>query len=294
MPDEKRRRIAQETLDIYAPLAGRIGMQEHAGGARGSRVRRARSGGPQLHRHGVLRGSRRKTADRIGRIAEQINEEARRHGIEAESTAARKRAYSIWRKLKGKQLNFEQLSDIFGFRVIVKTSDDCYHALGIVHTTWRMVPERFKDFISNPKPNGYRSIHTTVIGPAASASKCRSAPRTCTKSPNAASPPMRSMRTALVPRRRCLARESKRLCMACAGRWSCSRRVPTRREFLEHTKLELFHDQVFCFTPKGKLIACRARATAIDFAYAVHTDVGNMAVGCKINGKIAAARLGAR
>ena len=189
--------------------------------------------------------------------------------------------------MERKSVGFEQLSDIFGFRVVVKTLAECYQALGIVHTTWPVVPGRFKDYISTPKQNDYRSIHTTVIGPrASSASSCRSAPARCTRSPNTASPRTRSTRTMPARRPRC--------CRARSSAYAWLRRTiellaegSNPEEFLEHTKLELFHDQVFCFTPKGKLIALPRKATPIDFAYAVHTDVGNTAVGCKINGKIA-------
>ena len=105
------------------------------------------------------------SGDRIGRIADQLKRKLAERGIDAWVSGRAKRPYSIWRKLKDKQLNFESLSDIFGFRMIVKTEEDCYRALGVLHTNWHMVPERFKDFISNPKTNGYRSIHSTVIGP---------------------------------------------------------------------------------------------------------------------------------
>ncbi len=166
---ENRRRIAQETLDIYAPLAGRIGMQnmreeledlafaEIEPEARSSIVTRlARLDAP--------------SGERIGRIADQLKRKLAEHGIDAWVYGRRQAGpFSIWRKLQNKQLNFEQLSDIFGFRVIVKSPEDCYRALGVLHQAWRMIPERFKDFISNPKTNGYRSIHTTVIESGAAA-----------------------------------------------------------------------------------------------------------------------------
>ncbi len=161
---EKRRRIAQETVDIYAPLAGRIGMQnmreeledlafaELDPEARNSIV-------THFARLDMVGG------DRVGRIADQIKRKLAEHGLDAWVYGRGKRPFSIWRKLQTKKLNFEQLSDIFGFRVIVGSTADCYRALGVIHTSWQMVPERFKDFISTPKTNGYRSIHTTVIGP---------------------------------------------------------------------------------------------------------------------------------
>ena len=161
---EKRRRIAQETVDIYAPLAGRIGMQNMREELEDLAFAEIN---PEARNSIVTRLARLDAAsgERIGRIAEQIKQKLDQNGIQATVYGRAKRPYSIWRKLKDKQLNFEQLSDIFGFRVIVRTQDDCYRALGILHSNWRMIPERFKDFISNPKTNGYRSIHTTVIGP---------------------------------------------------------------------------------------------------------------------------------
>src|SRR5471030_2414831 len=161
---EKRHRIAQETQDIYAPLAGRIGMQN-------MREELEDLAFAELNpdeRNSIVTHLTRLEAssgDRIGRIADQIKRKLAEHGMEAWVYGRAKRPFSIWRKLKDKQLNFETLSDILGFRVIVKTEDDCYRALGVLHTNWQMVPARFKDFISTPKTNGYRSIHTTVIGP---------------------------------------------------------------------------------------------------------------------------------
>jgi len=222
----------------------------------------------------------------ISEIERQLTKKLADRGIQAKVSGRRKRAYSIWRKMERKSVGFEQLSDIFGFRVVVNTMADCYQALGIVHTTWPMVPGRFKDYVSTPKANDYRSIHTTVIGP--SQQRVELQIRTVDMheiaeygiaahalyKDNAGSPT------------EMLSRESS------AYAWL--RRTiellaegSNPEEFLEHTKLELFHDQVFCFTPKGKLIALPRKATPIDFAYAVHTDVGNTAVGCKINGKIA-------
>src|SRR6201986_4158399 len=161
---EKRRRIAQETLDIYAPLAGRIGMQNMREELEDLAFAEMN---PEARNSIVTRLARldASSGQRIGRIADQLKRKLAEHGIEAWVYGRAKRPYSIWRKLKDKQLNFEQLSDIFGFRVIVQSTEDCYRALGVLHQTWRMIPDRFKDFISNPKTNGYRSIHTTVIGP---------------------------------------------------------------------------------------------------------------------------------
>ena len=188
--------------------------------------------------------------------------------------------------MERKSVGFEQLSDIFGFRVIVKTVADCYQALGIVHTTWPMVPGRFKDYISTPKANDYRSIHTTVIGPGKQRVELQIRTTEMHEIAEYGIAAHALYKDTAGSPTELLSRESS------AYAWL--RRTiellaegSNPEEFLEHTKLELFHDQVFCFTPKGKLIALPRKATPIDFAYAVHTDVGNTAVGCKINGQIA-------
>ena len=220
------------------------------------------------------------SGDRIGRIADQLKRRLAENGIEAWVYGRAKRPYSIWRKLKDKQLNFESLSDIFGFRVIVKTEEDCYRALGVLHTNWRMVPERFKDFISNPKTNGYRSIHTTVIGPEQQRVEVQ----------------IRTEKMHEIAERGVAAHwryrehvddrigRRQRLSNGCATWSTCSRRAIRPEEFLEHSRLHMYQDQVFCFTPKGDLISLPRGATPIDFAYAVHTDLGNSTVGAKVNG----------
>ena len=206
--------------------------------------------------------------------------------IAAKVKGRQKRAYSIWRKMERKSVGFEQLSDIFAFRVIVNAVADCYQAVGVVHTTWPVVPGRFKDYISTPKQNDYRSIHTTVIGPGKQRVELQVRTQEMDEIAEYGIAAHALYKDASVSPSEMLSRESN------AYAWL--RRTiellsegSNSEEFLEHTKLELFHDQVFCFTPKGKLIALPRHATPIDFAYAVHTDVGNMAVGAKINGKIA-------
>jgi RelA/SpoT family (p)ppGpp synthetase len=188
--------------------------------------------------------------------------------------------------MERKSVGFEQLSDIFGFRVIVKTPEECYQALGIVHTTWPVVPGRFKDYISTPKQNDYRSIHTTVIGPSQQRVELQIRTGEMHEIAEYGIAAHALYKDNVGSPTEMLSRES--------SGYAWLRRTiellaegSNPEEFLEHTKLELFHDQVFCFTPKGKLIALPRHANVIDFAYAVHTDVGNMAVGCKINGKIA-------
>src|ERR1700684_4232549 len=163
-PPEARRRTAEETLDIYAPLAGRIGMHEMREELEDLSFRELN---PEAHRVITerLEALAAKSSGWISAIEEQLAKKLGDRGISAEVFGRRKRAYSIWRKMERKAVGFEQLSDILGFRVIVETAPECYQALGIVHTSWPVVPGRFKDYISTPKQNDYRSIHTTVIGP---------------------------------------------------------------------------------------------------------------------------------
>ncbi len=283
-PPEARRRIADETLDIYAPLAGRMGMQEMREELEDLAFRELN---PEAYK--VLTEQLETLAARssgwITEIEQQLAKKLGDRGIAAEVSGRRKRAYSIWRKMERKAVGFEQLSDIFGFRVVVGSVAECYQALGIVHTSWPVVPGRFKDYISTPKQNDYRSIHSTVIGPGKQRVELQIRTRDMQQIAEYGIAAHALYKDEQGSPTEMLSRESS------AYAWL--RRTiellaegSNPEEFLEHTKLELFHDQVFCFTPKGKLIALPRGATPIDFAYAVHTDVGNMAIGAKINGKI--------
>jgi GTP pyrophosphokinase len=284
MPPDKRRRIAEETLDIYAPLAGRMGIQEIRDELEDLSFR-------HLNPEAYETVSRR-LADLSAqneRLVEEIERDLKSRldakGVKAAVEGRQKRPYSIWRKMERKMVAFEQLSDVFGFRLVVDSEDDCYRALGVVHTTWPMVPGRYKDYVSTPKSNDYRSIHTTVIGPGRQRVELQIRTAEMDEVAEYGIAAHALYKEGLNNGSR-LATESG------AYRWL--RRTidllaegDSPEEFLEHTKLELFHDQVFCFTPKGRLIALPRGATPIDFAYAVHTDVGNTAVGAKINGRMA-------
>ena len=220
-----------------------------------------------------------KSVDRIGRIADQIKRRLAEHGIDAYVYGRAKRPFSIWRKLQDKQLNFEQLSDILGFRIIVKTEEDCYRALGVMHVNWQTVPGRFKDFISTPKANGYRSIHTTVIGP----EKQRVEVQIRTQEMHDIAERGVAAHWRYRERVGAQADDIK------AYEWlrdmvDLLERGDTAEDFLEHSRLNLYQDQVFCFTPKGDLIPLPRGATPIDFAYQVHTDLGHHTVGAKVNG----------
>ena len=286
VPPEKRARIAQETLDIYAPLAGRIGMQRLREELEELAFRHLspeafRTIGERLH------DLRTKNGRAIRRVEEELTGEFGRRGIEAAVTGRQKTPYSVWRKMERKSISFEQLSDIFGFRIIVGTVEDCYRALGVVHTKWPSVPGRFKDYISTPKQNDYRSLHTTVIGPGHQRVELQ----------------IRTAEMHEIARFGIAAHALYKDATGAEGREELSRASGAYRwlqetldllahgdspeEFLEHTRLELFQDQVFCFTPKGGLIALPRGATPIDFAYAVHTKLGDSAVGAKINGRVA-------
>ena len=286
VPEASRRRIAEETLDIYAPLAGRMGMQEMREELEDLSFRTL---DPQAYDVVMQRldALAERNRNLIGEIESQLARKFRDHGLTARVFGRRKRPFSIWTKMERKSIGFEQLSDIFGFRVIMPDLESCYRALGIVHTTWPVVPGRFKDYISTPKQNDYRSIHTTVIGPGKQRVELQIRTEEMDQIAELGIAAHAFYKDDIGSPTELLKRESN------AFAWlrhtiGILSESANPEEFLEHTKLELFHDQVFCFTPKGKLIALPRHANVIDFAYAVHTDVGNSAVGCKINGKFAA------
>lgn len=285
MPPASRRRIAEETLDIYAPLAGRMGMQE-------MREELEELSFKVLDPDAYLVVMQRLDAlternrNLIGMIESHLSMKLEKNGITARVTGRRKKPFSIWTKMKRKSVGFEQLSDIYGFRVVLGDMEACYRALGVVHTTWPVVPGRFKDYISTPKQNDYRSIHTTVIGPGNQRVELQIRTEDMNRIAEYGIAAHAFYKDGIGSPTEMLNRESN------AFSWlrhtiGILSESTNPEEFLEHTKLELFHDQVFCFTPKGKLIALPRNANVIDFAYAVHTDVGNSAVGCKINGKFA-------
>ncbi|MCG2631906.1 bifunctional (p)ppGpp synthetase/guanosine-3',5'-bis(diphosphate) 3'-pyrophosphohydrolase [Bradyrhizobium sp. WYCCWR 13023] len=285
VPTESRRRIAEETLDIYAPLAGRMGMQEMREELEDLSFRTL---DPEAYTVVMQRldALAERNRNLIGEIEDQLSNNLRHRGLGARVYGRRKKPFSIWTKMERKSVGFEQLSDIFGFRVVVNDIEACYRALGIVHTTWPVVPGRFKDYISTPKQNDYRSIHTTVIGPGNQRVELQIRTEAMDQIAERGIAAHVFYKEGVGSPTEFLKRESN------AFAWlrhtiGILSESANPEEFLEHTKLELFHDQVFCFTPKGKLIALPRHANVIDFAYAVHTDVGNSAVGCKINGKFA-------
>ncbi len=275
---EKRRRIAMETMDIYAPLAERIGMQEMKTeledlafaelnpDARNSILKR-------------LKFLRERGGDLVPRIIDELTKLLADNGIQAAISGREKTPYSIWRKMQHKEVAFEQLADIMAFRVVVGTVEDCYRTLGVAHSAYPVVPDRFKDYISTPKPNGYRSLHTGVFGPERQRIELqiRTTEMHDIAEHGVAAHWNYKQGAARTegPQYRWL-RELLEILEQASG----------PEEFLEHTKLEMFKDQVFCFTPRGDLINLPRGATPVDFAYAVHSEVGDHCVGAKINGRM--------
>ena len=275
---DKRRRIARETMDIYAPLAERIGMHGFKDQLEDLAFAELNGDGREsvLARLEFLRGQGQDLSERIvGELRERLADE----GVEATVSGRMKTPYSVWRKMQRKNITFEQLSDIMAFRVVVDNLGDCYHALGLLHSRYPVVPGRFKDYISTPKPNGYRSLHTTIIGPERQRIEVQ----------------IRTTEMHEVAEYGVAAHwKYKQDGPQVEGRqyrWmrellDILEHADNPEEFLEHTKLEMFQDQVFCFTPKGAVIALPSGATPVDFAYAVHSEVGDTCVGAKVNGRM--------
>lgn len=282
MSPEKRARISEETMDIYAPLAGRMGMQDMREELEELSFRHINAEACETVTRRLEELSRRNEG-LIKKIEDELRDLLVANGLTSAAVKGRqKKAYSVFRKMQSKSLSFEQLSDVYGFRIIVDTVSACYQALGIVHSRWRVVPGRFKDYISTPKQNDYRSIHTTIVGP----SRQRIELQIRTKRMHEiaefgiAAHTLYKDGTTDGEGREYNAYSWLRHTIESLAEGD------SPEEFLEHTKLELFQDQVFCFTPKGKLIALPRGATSIDFAYAVHTNIGDTTVGAKINGRI--------
>jgi GTP pyrophosphokinase len=275
---DKRRRIARETMDIYAPLAERIGMQRFKDELEDLAFAQLNPDARDSIQ-ARMEFLKRTGEDLPDKIVGQLKRTLAEDGTEAWVSGRVKSPYSIWRKMQRQNVAFEQLSDLVAFRVVVESVDHCYQALGILHSRYPVVPGRFKDYISTPKPNGYRSLHTGVIGP-------------------------ERQRVEVQIRTREMHEVAE---FGVAAHWKykqASQQVDGRQyrwlrelldilehasnpeEFLEHTKLEMFQDQVFCFSPKGDLIALPRGSTPVDFAYAVHSEVGDTCVGSKVNGRM--------
>ena len=275
--EDKRRRIARETMDIYAPLAERIGMYELMTEMQTLAFRELE---PDAYAS-ITRRLKQLTesgGDLVNRIGLGLQLYLADNGLEAEVTGRQKHPFSIWKKMAERHISFEQLSDVMAFRIIVDDVADCYRALGLIHRRWPMVPGRFKDYISTPKRNGYRSLHTSVIHDS-------------------------KMRIEIQIRSREMHEQAER---GLAAHWAYKEGKPqgdmnipwvddlveildhaeSPEELLEHTRMAMYQDRIFAFTPKGELIQLPKGATPVDFAYAVHTDLGDRTVGAKVNGRV--------
>ncbi len=287
---EARRRASEETFEIYAPLAGRMGMQALREELEELAFRGLH---PEVHKTVVdrLAQLRERNKGLVDEVKQGLRDKLSESNVRAEVLGREKKPHSIWRKMENRQISLEQLSDIYGFRVIVDSVADCYSVLGIIHAHWRAVPGRFKDYISTPKQNGYQSIHTTIVGPRHQRVELqlRTAAMNRVAEYGVAAHALYKDNIHVAPFGNGATRDGE---LGKDGPYVWLRHLvdslldgDNPEEFLEHTKLELFQDQVFCFTPKGRLIALPRGATPIDFAYAVHTDVGNGCVGANINGR---------
>jgi guanosine-3',5'-bis(diphosphate) 3'-pyrophosphohydrolase len=284
MPPEKRTRIAQETMDIYAPLAGRMGMQDMRNELEdiSFKILQPDHYNAITERLNELQAEYRET---ISTISTELSERLAAEGITARVKARVKSPYSIFSKIERKSIALEQLSDMIGFRVIVNSIEECYHTVGVVHTKWKVVPGRFKDYISVPKHNDYQSIHTTIVGPGRQRAELQIRTEEMDRIAEfgiAAHALYKDGASADMGR---IEIESQAYGSLRQTIGHLTQGLSTE-DFVEYTKLELFQDQVFCFTPRGRLIALPRGATPIDFAYALHTDIGDTCVGAKINGAI--------
>lgn len=292
MKPETRQRISEETLDIYAPLAARMGMEAMREELEDHAFRWLH---PEAYAAVTVKLAelRKSNEGLVEEIRAALAAKLAEVGIDAEVSGREKKPYAIWRKMANKQISLEQLSDIYAFRVIANSIDDCYRVLGVSHTTWRTVPGRFKDYISTPKQNNYQSIHTTIVGPRHQRVELQLRTRAMHEIAEYGVAAHALYKDAIRVNGQATGQSTnKGALQKDSGPYVWLRRLvdtllegSNPEEFLEHTKLELFQDQVFCFTPKGRLIALPRGATPLDFAYAVHTDVGNGAVGAFVNGR---------
>ena len=278
MKPEKQAQKARETMEIFAPLAGRMGMQWMREELEdlAFRVLNPDARNSIIRRFITLQ---RETGDVVHRITADIRAELEKAQIEADVYGRAKKPYSIWRKMQEKDLAFSRLSDIYGFRVICTSEQDCYRILGVIHQRWRAVPGRFKDYISQPKSNGYRSIHTTVSGRDGKRVEVQIRTRQMHEVAEAGVAAHWSYRDGVRALNPFAVDPSK---------WIASMTERLDEEdhnaFLENVKLEMYLDQVFCFTPKGDVIQLPRGATPLDYAYAIHTRIGNSCVSAKVDG----------
>jgi GTP pyrophosphokinase/guanosine-3',5'-bis(diphosphate) 3'-pyrophosphohydrolase len=278
MSPAKQAQKARETMEIYAPLAGRMGMQWMREELEdlSFKVLNPEARNSIIRRFLTLQ---REAGDVVHKITADIRLELDKAQIEADVYGRAKKPYSIWRKMQEKDLAFSRLSDIYGFRIICHDVADCYRILGVIHQRWRAVPGRFKDYISQPKQNGYRSIHTTVSGRDGKRVEVQIRTRDMHEVAEAGVAAHWSYREG-VRAENPLAVDPAKWIASLTDRLGAE----DDDEFLEAVKLDMYVDQVFCFTPKGDVIQLPRGATPLDFAYAIHTRIGNSTVSAKIDG----------
>ncbi|WP_343344373.1 bifunctional (p)ppGpp synthetase/guanosine-3',5'-bis(diphosphate) 3'-pyrophosphohydrolase [Sphingomicrobium sp. XHP0239] len=279
--EEKRRRIARETMDIYAPLAERVGLYEMMKEMQTLAFKHLE---PDAYKSIIrrLRQLNEQGGDVISRIGLNLELHLSDHGLDAEVAGREKHPYSIWRKMAERHISFEQLSDVMAFRVIVENVDDVYRALGLIHQRWPMVPGRYKDFISTPKRNGYQSLHTSVIHD----SNMRIEVQIRTKDMHELAERGLAAHWAYKTGERAIGPGPDIRTPWIEDLVEILEHADGPEELLEHTRMAMYQDRIFAFTPKGELIQLPKGATPVDFAYAVHTDLGDQTVGAKVNGRV--------
>ena len=276
---ERRQRIAKETLDIYAPLASRIGMHEIREELEDLAFSETE---PEIRAILIerIKDSKKKNNKIVKDISDELSKALKSNKVKAFVSGREKSIYSVWLKIENQNKSLEQLSDLFGFRIHVDKIEECYSVLGVLHQNWQAVPGLFKDYISTPKKNGYQSIHTTLVGPNNHRVEIQ----------------IRTNKMHDINERGVAAHWAYKEKDLSNGEYLSSiawmadlidilQKDGATDEFLENTRLELSHDQVYCFTPKGRLIALPQDSTALDFAFALHTDLGLFCSGVKINGE---------
>ena len=276
---DRKNRIAKETMEIYAPLAERLGMHNIRDELEDLSFKVLNYEARQL----ILERLEKifpNTQKLFSDISHELEIKLKTKNINAIITGREKSCFSIWKKIQTKKISLEQITDIIGFRIILENVDDCYVALGVIHQSWKTIPGRFKDYISTPKSNNYSSLHTAVIGPF----KQRIEIQIRTKKMHDFAE--RGIASHWVYK------DNEKTTSDSVQNFNWLKDLVELIEsgenpehYLEYTKLQLYQDQVFCFTPKGAVIRLPSKATAIDFAYAVHSDIGDACIGVKINGK---------
>ena len=281
MPPDKKRRIARETLEIYAPIANRLGISnirieledlcfnaKHP--MRSKMIQKA------------VKAARGNRSELVDKISDSVKKRLKEEGLKARVMGREKHLYSIYRKMKEQKKSFNQIMDVYGFRIIVDNADSSYRALGFIHNLYKPVPGRFKDYIAIPKANGYQSLHTTVVGVGGVHIEIQ-----------IRTEEMEAMaHNGIAAHWLYKDEEDENIGNQRARKWiqgllELQQRAGNPQEFIESVKLDLFPDDTYLFTPKGRIVEMPKESTPVDFAYSVHSDVGNTCVGCRVDQQLA-------